>query len=163
MIFKIKKGKHYSNKLFYKLFHLFNTEQRIKFIVKFDKSSYYDLGNPNQLDINKLFGFSSGLHHRNSARFGWNSISEDYVAIYSYCYINGVRHTNFITTLNVGSEYKMSIKDNQTSYLFTIIDSEYNIIQDMVKKGETPNFGYNLWPYFGGDEKAPHDIKISLN
>ena len=164
MIFKIKKNRHYSNRFLYKLFNLFNFDKRIKFKVMFDESSFYDLGDKDQADINKLFGFSDGFHHKNSVRFGWNSVSKDSVAIYSYCYINGVRKTHFITTVNINQEYKMSIKETDKFYLFTIIDPEYNIVQDMVEKGNTNNgFSYNLWPYFGGNKKAPHDIKISLN
>lgn len=164
MIFKIKKNKHYSNRFIYKLFNLFNLDRRIKFKVMFNESSYYNLGNPNQSDINKLFGFSNGLHHKNSVRFGWNPVSKDSVAIYSYCYINGVRKSHFITTVNINQEYRMSIKDCEKFYLFTIINPDYNIFQDIVEKDDSViSLSYNLWPYFGGDEKAPHDISIKIN
>ena len=45
----------------------------IKFAAKFNSSAIYDLGNDNQDDVNKLFGFSDcySAHHSNSARFGW--------------------------------------------------------------------------------------------
>lgn len=162
MIFKIKKNNHFSNNFFYKLFNFFNFKRKIKFKVIFDESSYYDLNNPNQLDINKLFGFSIGYHHKNSARFGWNSVSKDCVAIYSYCYVNGIRKTNFMTNININSEYTMSIVDRNFYYFFSIIDSNGNIIRDNVSKNNIFGIGYNLWPYFGGDEKAPHNIEINL-
>jgi len=162
MIFKIKKGKHFSGNFFYKLLNFFNFKKSIKFNVKFDESSYYDLGNPNQLDVNKLFGFSTGYHHKNSARFGWNSVAKDSVAIYSYCYVDGVRKINFITNIKINSEYKMSIVDRRFYYFFSVIDSNGNVFRDNVSKNNISGVGYSLWPYFGGDEKAPHDIEISL-
>lgn len=163
MIFKIKKNRHYSNRFIYKLFNLFNFRKKISFNVSFDESSFYQLGNSDQLDVNKLFGFSNGYHHKNSARFGWNSFSKDLVAIYSYCYVDGVRVMRFITTININSIYKMSIKDRGDDYLFTIIDPEYNIVQDIVSKTKNSNFNYSLWPYFGGNNKSPQNIKISLD
>lgn len=163
MIFKIKKNKHYSNNLFYKLFNFLNLRKEINFNVIFDESSYYNLNNSNQLDVNKLFGFSIGYHHKNSVRFGWNSYSKDLVSIYSYCYINGVRKINFMTNININSEYKMSIIDKKNYYLFVITDSKNKIIVDNVSKENITGISYNLWPYFGGNEKSPHDIRISLS
>ena len=56
MIVKIKKGQHKSNE-WYKLFFGFKIER----IYTFSEKSTYDLGDEDQQDWNKLFGFTSGI------------------------------------------------------------------------------------------------------
>lgn len=162
MNFTIKKDHHYSDGFLFKLFNLVSVSNRLEYIVEFDSSCIYDLISEDQYDINKLFGFSSGMHHVNSARFGWNWDGR-HLHIYSYCYINKKRNISYICSIDLEKEYKFIILNKKTSYLFTIIDLETNkIYQTSITKQPTPLPGYQLWPYFGGNCKAPHDIKISL-
>ena len=41
--------------------------------VSFTESCRYNVGK-DQSDINKLFGFSVGMHHKNSVRVGWRYV-----------------------------------------------------------------------------------------
>lgn len=160
MIFKIKKDKHYSNGFFHKLIHLFRDKKYVKHTIMFDDSFEYDLGTEDQLDINKLFGYSIGFnHHKNSVRFGWNCIKGE-LCIYTYCYFNGERKMDFLTTIKPNTENKFSINDKGDYYLFTVIDHNDKITQTKIDKVKKSFFKFNLWPYFGGNRTAPHDIKI---
>jgi len=164
MIFTIKKGKHYSNNWFYKLTHLFNFKQELKFKVKFDESCLYNFQDEDKHDINKLFGFSIGFHHKNSLRFGWNVV-DNKIIIYYYNYIDGKRINEVFVSCNVNEELLFEITNPfYNEYNFTITDLKngtsrwagFNI------KGSLFSLKYNLWPYFGGNKTAPHNIKIEL-
>jgi hypothetical protein len=50
-----------------------------------------------------------------------------------------------------------SIKITEGNYLFTANEKSVTL----PRKSTTPKSkGYQLYPYFGGDETAPHDVKI---
>lgn len=163
MIFNIKKNSHWSNKLFYKLLNFFNYDERLSYIVKFNSSCLYHIETVDKYDINKLFGFSSGFnHHKNSARFGWNSVN-DKILLFAYCYVNGKRVSEFIKDISIDEEYKMIILDKKSHYLFTLISSNDIITQTKIEKPKDFKVGYKLWPYFGGNLKAPQNISIEFN
>jgi hypothetical protein len=153
--FLIPKGQHYATENKLKAVEI--TE--MKFVVKFDSSAIYNAVNPeNQYDINKLYGFSDNgeLHHSFSARFGWRW-SDKALRIFAYTYNNGVRDEKELTTVAIGSELHCSIKVQGEVYLFTIDGKT----ETMPRMSSTQNGkGYQLYPYFGGDEVAPHDVRI---
>jgi hypothetical protein len=132
---------------------------QLTFKVKFDSSSIYKtLDKNNQTDINKLFGFSdnNAAHHEFSARFGWRW-SNDALRIFGYVYNNSVMSFKEIGTVKIGDENVCSIKISGTKYIFTLNDRQI----EMPRASVTPLAeGYKLWPYFGGNEMAPHDISI---
>jgi hypothetical protein len=131
----------------------------LKFSVVFDSSAIYQTAAPeNQKDINKLLGFSDNesQHHLFSARFGWRW-SNDSLRLFSYVYNNAELIYEEIGTLQIGIEYNCSILVTDNSYKFILNDKE--II--MPRASTTPMAkGFKLYPYFGGDERAPHDIRI---
>ena len=153
----IKQGAHFVANNQYKSIEL----PELKFIVKFDSSAIYKTVNPiNQYDINKLYGFSdnNAMHHDYSARFGW-SWNEDALRIYAYVYNDGVVCKKELKAVDIGASYQCSIKAEENRYLF-IIDGE----QTSLPRTSTTSIakGYLLFPYFGGDEAAPHDIHIQI-
>lgn len=112
----------------------------------------------NQLDINKLYGFSdnNAVHQQFSARFGWRW-SDSALYLFGYTYNNGIRAYKKLGSVKIGTENFCSIKVDSTSYIFTLNDA----VDSMERKSSTPDaVGYQLYPYFGGDELAPHDINI---
>lgn len=151
----ILKGDQYCN---YSSFTHVNIDE-LSFVVKFDSSAIYKTKDPkNQSDINKLLGFSdnNSLHHDFSARFGWNWKKEA-LHLYAYDYNNGVRGSKDLGTIDLGTENNCSIKVNGSSYIFTLNGNSLT----MPRESTTPNgSGYKLYPYFGGDEVAPHRIFI---
>jgi hypothetical protein len=129
----------------------------MKFVVKFDSSAIYQtMLAENQYDINKLYGFSdnNGDHHQYSARFGWRW-NGNYLRLFAYVYNEGT--SKELAIVAIGTEISCSIQVTSTSYLFTV----NGITERLPRMAGTPKGkGYQLYPYFGGDEKAPHDIHI---
>jgi hypothetical protein len=127
--------------------------------VRFDNTAVYQAADPeNQYDINKLYGFSDngGLHQQYSARFGWRW-SDGALRLFAYVYNHGEVLSEEITTVTIGTEALCAIKVTASQYLFYCNE----IIKPMPRKSKTgKGKGYLLYPYFGGNEPAPHDVAI---
>lgn len=131
----------------------------LSFKVKFDSSAIYKTRqSQNQNDINKLFGFSdnNALHHEYSARFGWRW-SDNALRLFAYDYNNGVMSFKELGTVEIGKENECSITVSGAKYIFKLNGSE-TIMPRASTTSEAE--GYQLYPYFGGDELAPHNISI---
>lgn len=132
---------------------------RLSFKVRFDSSAIYITNTPeNQNDINKLFGFSDNkaTHHEYSARFGWRW-SDNALRIFAYDYNKGIRSFKELGTVEIGKENTCSIIVAGDEYIFNLNGAETY----MPRASATPMAeGYQLYPYFGGDESAPHNIFI---
>jgi hypothetical protein len=153
----IKKGDHYANKNDFKSVKV----NKLSFIVLFDSSCIYSTAkHSNAGDVNKLYGFSdcNTQHHQNSARFGWLWNGEA-LEIYAYCYNNSIRESKLIGTVPISQEVRMSISVQGSTYVF-----EMNGKTETMQRNCSGNVadGYQLYPYFGGDEVAPHDIRILI-
>ena len=133
----------------------------LKFLVKFDSSAIYTSRQAvNQYDINKLYGFSDNGkdHHQYSARFGW-SWNKNALHLYAYVYNKGKPESKELGAVAIGSEVVCSIKVVESNYIFRFNNKEVL----MPRKSTTPIAkGYQLYPYFGGDETAPHTVTISI-
>jgi hypothetical protein len=157
--YDIKKGKHNSK------FQVAAFEgNELKFLAEFNNSAIYKTKHAhNQGDINKLFGFSDcgSPHQRNSARFGWawDDINEE-LNIFAYCYVDGSIQKAFIKSVALNTTYEYKIRIEGRKYQFFLDDE---IVE--INRGCSKMWGmvrYYLFPYFGGDEKAPHDISIRI-
>lgn len=151
----IPKGEHYANGNDFKEVDL----AELKFIVRFDSSCIYQTIDPqNQWDINKLYGFAdnNSFHQQYSARFGWRW-SEGALRLFAYTYNNAVRDSKELAVVTIGQEVHCAIKVNGASYIFSVNEKQ----ETMPRLSTTlTGKGYQLYPYFGGDEVAPHDVKI---
>ncbi|TDH19730.1 hypothetical protein EXU57_22785 [Segetibacter sp. 3557_3] len=148
-------GQHYCTPNLLK----FVTLSEMRFSAVFDVSAVYNLDNFNQYDINKLYGFSEGFdHHRNSARIGWRW-SDGQLRLFAYAYNNGIVASREITTVAIGAENICSIKLAGNTYVFTV--NGISVVLERAASSSTAS-GYQLYPYFGGDEVAPHNISISI-
>jgi len=133
---------------------------------KFSKSSMYDFKDADQLDINKLFGFSIGWHHDMSFRFGWRpNKSLDGMDIFVYEYISSVRQSELkISTVELDRWYRYEIKYYPTiGYIQYIIrDDVLGRVTEMhpMELPEKKNIGYRLFLYFGGNRRCPHRMVI---
>jgi hypothetical protein len=152
----IKKGHHYSNGNAAQLMG-----NKLDFEVIFDSSAIYATqSKENSGDINKLYGFSdcNTLHHENSARVGW-LWNHDALELYAYCYTNGERNSEFLGIAPLKQKIKLSIEATATDYVFTYGEAEAKIARHC---SDREIQGYQLFPYFGGDETAPHNIRILI-
>jgi hypothetical protein len=151
----IKAGEHYSNENGYEKANY----NELAFTARFDSSAIYKTIDPqNQDDINKLYGFSDNDagHQQFSARFGWAWVNNA-LHLYGYVYNNGTRDSKELGTVSIGAENNCSIRVTPTQYIFTL----NNKIDSLQRKSTTSTgIGYKLYPYFGGDEVAPHDVRI---
>lgn len=153
--YHIARGEHYSDQSAF----LTVTYREQKFLVKFDSSAIYQTVDPaNQYDINKLYGFSDNgkQHHEFSARIGWRW-SDGALRLFGYIYNNTVVSYTEIAAVSIGTEHHCSIKVTTNSYIFKVDDKTLTMPRE--SQGDTA-IGYKLYPYFGGDETAPHDMDI---
>lgn len=151
----IKKGQHSSTNRIASL-----DASELVFTAKFDSSAIYTTKTTaNQADINKLYGLSDcGTHHQqNSARFGWRWYN-DQLEIHAYSYSNGERNFKYITSVALDQEYTYTMKMTEDAYVFEL--DGVTVSTERSCSGDAA--GYKLFPYFGGDEKAPHDIKVVI-
>lgn len=154
----IKAGNHYcqQSRLEY------TTKSKLVFLATFNESATYKTADPaKQSDINKLYGFSdcNSSHQTNSARFGWNWYN-DSLRIYAYYYRSGVMYSQpmGIAQVNQTNLYKIQIQSGQ--YIFSFNDNQYIATRGCTDT--TTLERYQLYPYFGGTEVAPHDITITI-
>lgn len=155
----IGKNKHYSYSL-----HFFNPTLRtsMKRRVQFSEKCWWK--NPRNYDekfaINKLFGFSHGFHHNNSIRFGWvpDFDIENHVKIYAYYYNNKIRSQIYITTISTLLWFTAEIKIINNNATLTINNKKTNFYYKLPKC----ILGYELYPYFGGNNTAPNKLEIKI-
>lgn len=137
-------------------------ETTIKAKFKFTDSCMYDLHDEDQWDVNKLFGFSIGHHHKtNSFRFGWRpKLNNNTIEIVAYEYINGVREkTEIIGEVELNKWHVFELHYNPQTYRRLYILNHINKLKHSTIY-KPYGFGYTLGVYFGGNEKAPHNITI---
>lgn len=171
---KIKKGRHLSNMLTKPL--LRKTEV-LTAEVLFTESCRYEVQPQDQKDWNKLFGMSFGFcplikqyqMHYNSARFGWRyNTLKKVIEVTPYLYDNGKRLYAEIlgmkpAELNIGQKYLMSIIPLNNEVTYEIVDMDDNVIfRETIHQAVPSLKGWQAPPYFGGNQKAPHDIIIGL-
>jgi hypothetical protein len=163
--FKIKAGKHRSGYFFRPVFG--NTI--LTFNATFKDGCQYDIGLPDQLDINKLIGLSYGYHHSNSVRIGWRyNTTTNKIDLLAYIYRNKERLTEdtcpVIASVDINETVYGMISYERKQYriiLYTESDV-YNEVCYDIYNTKLPKIGYVLFPYFGGNQVAPHDMSINI-
>ena len=157
-VYTIPAGEHSSGSF---LNHPDNS--KITFQFKLDESAYYESEIPeNQYDVNKIYGMSDfGLRHQKySIRLGWRYINNEL----QLCWLRheeGRHSSATIKTIEPDVIYNATI-DIKTFYYVIVIDNDTTF----VRRRPEGNWGllrrYYLYPYFGGNEYAPHDITIKI-
>lgn len=133
----------------------------IRATVTFDSSAAYtSLDTVNQGDVNKLIGFSdcNTNHQENSARLGW-SWNGKKIALYAYAYSNKARIIKALGNVDVNQSFPCSVTVGAGYYYFKVNNRTDSIARFCT--GHT-GYRYKLFPYFGGDEAAPHDVRIII-
>jgi len=128
--------------------------------VMFNETCIYQLSE-NADQINKLYGVSQGMHHKNSCRYGWrcvDGVRNKKIELLAYCYVDGVRIWEPIRKISVNRWVKIKLEITSEAYVFTSGGKEVKI----ARKADALKLGYMLNPYFGGKIPAPHDMKIEI-
>ena len=158
--YTISKGSHYSDGKIDKLWGNDNRKNSWNWEVIFDSTAIYQTSNPlNQLDVNKLLGFSDcGDHHSTTShRIGWRY--NNGLELLSYNRLDGNFLFQPISTININEVINIEMSFADENYIICI-----DGICDTMQRNCSSWTGrkYTLWPYFGGNETAPHDIKIKI-
>jgi len=129
---------------------------------KYQLSENYD-------QVNKLFGFSEGFHHWNSARIGWRCTDGELIELVAYAYIDGVRVIKPMIKCNTESWVFCSIQNKNSKYVFKALTPNNQSITVSIDKNKKISiysffklFIYRLFPYFGGKIPAPHKMDLSI-
>ena len=135
--------------------------------VCFYSSCKYDLnGIEDDADVNKLFGFGFYPgHQKHSARFGWFYDNDaERIVLMAYCYVNGKRVSEYICEVQTNRIYYLKIITGANSYSFWVKDEQMDLlaVETIFHDGKRRWFGYNLGLFFGGNNKAPHKMKIKI-
>ena len=154
----IKKGEHRSGNFFN---HPVNSRINFKFIL--DESAEYTTEiAENQYDVNKIYGFSDfgKSHQKYSIRLGWRYIKGNV----ELCWLkreNSSMSSGFIQTIDINTAYKAMI-DVGTFYYTIAINNDTTLVRRRPDGFWGQIRRYYLYPYFGGNEFAPHDITIKI-
>ena len=174
--YTIHKGCHYSN--FIPRIQLLSqvTYLAQSGCIVFDESCKYEIDEASC--VNKLFGFCFGFGvHKNSIRFGWTyNAPTNQIYIWKYFYIDGELEKEKIFACEVGEPHFYEIKVEKANnfpnkyYITLKIDnkkvdsSEECYIGDIYYHKDIiysdKCFITTLGPYFGGNTRAPHTMKI---
>lgn len=129
----------------------------IGYKVNFTESCRYDIGE-DQSDINKLFGIGYfPTHHSKSVRIGWNyNRLSDKINLWAYWYDNGKRRMEFLSAVPMMKIHYLRITQFEDYHVIQIP----GIMFDVLVRPQT--FGYTLGLYFGGNQKAPHDMRVDM-
>jgi hypothetical protein len=131
-----------------------------RFQVYFDSSAIYTIPGADQYDINKLSGFADNksLHTAYSARFGWRW-SDSRLRLFGFVHNAGEIQFKEISAIDIGKIYTCKIRVKEEQYIFTIEELTKTIA--LPRAATTPTAeGYMLYPYFGGNQVAPHEMRI---
>lgn len=160
-LIKIKKGRHYSNEFRPKFFFKYPYSVRKK--IMFTNSCKYVLNKQDQFDVNKLFGIGLSLrHHQNSIRVGWRySPTLDKIILSAYDYNFGDRSNFQLERLvNIGEIVDIELRLNKGINSYSIYVNEKKECTIQYAFPFKYNIKTKLGFYFGGNNKAPHDIEI---
>jgi len=126
-----------------------------------DSTCIYTTVDPgNQADINKLYGFAdcASHHQTNSARFGWNW-QNGAMHIHAYCYAGTVRSYKELGMVTLGKAFDCKLYVLPDKYIFELEGKKDTMTRSCP---DNTAIGYKLLPYFGGDEPAPHDVRVKI-
>lgn len=155
----IPKGNHYSHRsgMPPRLIS-FKDGRHLVFEAMFMPNCLYD---PVNDDINKLYGFTdcNSSVHENSARFGWRVNKDQKIELFAYWYESG--HLGYqsmgFTEPNRMDSYEIWAK--QDTYWFSFNGTVFEALRT---KDCVHGLRVRLFPYFGGNETAPHEMQIEI-
>ena len=158
MKFLIKKGNHYHSNFWQRL-NLFCFSKRLSYKVRFSDSCWYDKVNADSNDLNKLFGFGGRDHQVNSIRLCWRPdfLQKGVIQVYIYWYDDGARSRKWFCDVDTNKFYIFTIQKNVNGFRISMTGRD-----DYIEHSKPNPTWKRLWPYFGGNNTAPHDMIIEL-
>lgn len=140
----------------------------MRFQAFFGKNAVYkDKEIVNYKQVNKLYGFSEGMHLQNSCRIGWRSNGKK-IEFFLYCHVDGKIEFKKLGESNSGKWVSFILKTKDKNYLGTIINDKGNSSTRKIERSKNIKklsrilLVYKLFPYFGGKYSSPNDLLIKL-
>jgi hypothetical protein len=133
--------------------------------VYFDFSSKYDLpGTDDDLDVNKIFGIGYFPKGKESIRFGWNyNLQTGKINLFAYYHSQGVAGFEKICEIQSCRHYMLTLNIHEVSYSLSVVMQNGLAVGNItVPKKHNKKLSYRQGIYFGGTQKAPHDINIEI-
>ena len=152
--FTIKKGGHASSHGFH--LYLFKGELQFSAILGPD-CLYADSQIPGQ--VNKIFGLSFGIHSTRSVRVGWRGHRGE-IEFNTYVHLpDGTVKVDPLGPVEAGKVAFFRIwKTDSTVSVEMQGGARWDYTFDKL-----PFWGYRLYPYFGGNLPAPHEMNIGIS
>ena len=167
--FVINKNEHYSlrvNRTLPIKYKFVLCSKSINFSAIFSDGCNYDTDSlgKDSLDVNKLYGISYGFDHRyRSIRIGWNYNSNlGVIQLFTYSYIQGQRKIQLLSRVKLYSEITISINWHKDGSIVQVRDFNRVIGENTIVGVSKSWIQFKLFPYFGGNQKAPNDMKIFI-
>jgi hypothetical protein len=138
--------------------------RKLKFKAAFNESNIYKLPRGEQADSNKLFGFSDckSTAVQSSARFGWRWFNNR-LEITAVTHRDGDWHLHQImgvAELNRVYDFEIELSEDKAFYHYKFDHGPaVRVLRDCMDESM---FGYLLFPFFGGSEKSPQDMTVSV-
>ena len=161
--FRIKKNRHRATRGGPKKLRVGRRSRRVGYRVRFESNVPYrtrDAGNQN--DWNKLVGISTSRIHHNSIRLGWRwNPNRDRVELGFYGYLRGDRTFRKIAEVRTGQWIDVELVLDPNRLSVRAGSGYHEVVGDLGLNGLTSTWAL-VTAYFGGDEKAPHDMNITV-
>ncbi len=127
--------------------------------VVFTDSCRYTLPPADQADANKLGGLSfGGGPHGNSARVGWAyNPATDRIDLTAYFYTNGERQIEWAASARIGEPVDVGV-----TQLYGCAEVRVNGRHAGQRRMERARFGLRLGLFFGGNNPAPHRMRVEM-
>jgi hypothetical protein len=165
MIYKIYKKSHYSWILGFLKPLGITFNHVIKYKIRFNENCLYTLDGSDIWDINKLVGFSTSYsHHIQSCRVGWRCLDNENIQLVTYCYDGGKRlPETILSSVKPNEDFTITLKNSLDHWTFIFYqEGKCRKVHNEPKKTNGWWLKYLLFPYFGGNQKSPHKMTISI-
>ena len=110
----------------------------------------------NKLDVNKLYGLTSTDIHLNSCRIGWRELENGNFEVLGYWYFDSKDfYFEHLYEAKIGELLYLAVS-NYGNYHFSCNSEE------LIIPAREFNETHRAFPYFGGDNTAPHEMYFSI-
>lgn len=165
MTFTFHKGKHRAKPLYWlRWWPILWGSAPVVRKIRFSFDSRYNLGDVDQLDINKLFGVAHGWIHRHSARFGGHyDLAKKQWVLHMYVHRGDELVKTQLCTVPNNHWYTCEIIPRKGEYMFRVVNENKDVIAlEFCSRKKGWWLALLLGPYFGGNEKAPNQFTIEM-
>ncbi len=164
--FTINRGKHYCRYWWTKFFCPKWDHKSWMITFEITKESYLSTPrNPDDYDINKLYGCGFGFnHHNNSWRLGWNWDFEqnNTFNLFAYVYDETGQHiSELLGKVKGGKDYTVVVESKDKKYWYSCLD--LGVFTALPNNHKDYKLQFDLMPYHGGNNKAPKKEVFFIN